>query len=379
MPLVRRIIPVGGLRAGLNTSGAPIPERRIVVEGALVDAIALAVDTVTARYVGVTIETVPAGIPGTLQTEGKTTIEAGSALARNVEVGADAQGRAVALNANSAFAVGRTVTSCLNAGDIVEVELVRRRLAFHPGQISAALGGPLSAWLRVANATSDVNGISSVPDFLNTNPATQSVNARKPVIENSANGLPCMRFQTNDVLVWPITPQSSASLQAGWGMWVKPDSSTGGQRIIYAGPGTNGASGFKLSFQMSVSQWKGEASADGATTTFNLSGSTAPAANWRFLTLEYDGTAPTDAEKLVISFQGVRLTGALSGAAILGALFPATGNLLIGNGNDGVATLVFNGRLGPNLYAWDRKQAGATLGLLTTETLTALMNYQAPT
>lgn len=153
MPLVRRIIPVGGLRAGLNTSGAPIPERRIVVEGALVDAIALAVDTVTARYVGVTIETVPDGIPGTVQTDGKTTIEAGTALARNVEVGADAQGRAVALPAaQSAFAIGRTVTSCLNAGDLVEVEITKRQVVLLPRFVAittlagAASGNVSRSW-----------------------------------------------------------------------------------------------------------------------------------------------------------------------------------------------------------------------------------------
>lgn len=244
-------------------------------------------------------------------------------------------------------------------------------VAFLPSQLSTVL-----AWLSVAGATSDVNGISSVPDLLNSNPATQSVTARKPVIELSSNGAPCMRFATNDVLVWPITPQSAASSQAGWGLWVKLLSATGGQKLVYVGTGTNAASAFKLSLQTSSSQWRGDASDDGVTVKNVFAGTTSPAGVWHFLTLEYDEHAATDAERMTITADGVVLTSAST--PTLGALFPATGNVLIGNAADGVGSLILNAAIGPHLYAFGPKMSGASLGLLSTTARLQLMNYLPP-
>ncbi len=244
---------------------------------------------------------------------------------------------------------------------------------FSPSSLSA-----VSAWLRVAQATSGVNGISSVPDVLNSNPAVQSVDARKPVIENSANGLPCMRLATNDVLVWPITAQSSATSQAGWGLWVKPDGVASTQRIFRISTGTNGANGQKLNPSLVTNTITLTASPDGAATKTNTSPGSMTAA-WHFLTLEYDSTGATDAQKLTISLDGAVLSPTISGAATLGTLFAATGNIMIGNGQDGAASSPLNGLIGPNIYAFGSKMAGATTGLLTTAARTALMNFEAPT
>lgn len=244
-----------------------------------------------------------------------------------------------------------------------------------PSAVSA-----VSAWLRVANATSDVNGISSVPDALNTNPAVQSVDARKPVIENSANGLPCMRFVTNDVLRWPITAQSSATNYAGWGFWFKPDNTSLSKRLVIVSPGTNGASATKLLLTATnTARMQPIASADGiGTKSFNSTSSYTTA--WQFVTIEYDRDGATDAARLISTVNGVQFTGSFSGAGDISAgLVAATGNILIGNGNDGTASNPYNGLLGPNLYAFASRMPGATLGLLTTAARAFLMNYEAPT
>lgn len=244
-----------------------------------------------------------------------------------------------------------------------------------PSAVSA-----VSAWLRVVNATSDVNGISSVPDALNTNPAAQSVDARKPVIEQSANALPCMRFVTNDVLVWPITAQSSGTNYAGYGLWFKPDSANVIQRLVAISSGTNGANGLKLVVSpTTTNRIQVVASPDGVGSKVNTPLSAYTTA-WQFLTFEYDKDAATDAARLVVTVNGVALTAAITGAADMSVgLFAATGNILIGNLNDGVASGAFQGLLGPNLYAFASKMPGATLGLLTTAARAFLMNYEAPT
>jgi hypothetical protein len=252
----------------------------------------------------------------------------------------------------------------------------RSGVSFSPSDVSA-----VSAWLRVANATSDGDGISSVPDVLNTNPAVQSVNDRKPVIENSANGLPCMRFATNDVLAWPITAQSSAINQAGWGLWVKADGVAATQRLLAVSIGTNGASGNKLILTVTSSGGMSQfGSGDGATNrNYSTAGGTLTTA-WHFVTVEYDKDGATDADRLIATIDGVSQTGTVAGTGNISAgLFAATGNILIGNLNDGVASSPYNGLLGPNIYSFAAKMPGAEFGLLTSAARAALMAFEAPT
>jgi hypothetical protein len=250
--------------------------------------------------------------------------------------------------------------------------------AFVPSGVSA-----VSAWLRVASATSDVNGISSVPDAMNTNPAVQSVDARKPVVENSANGLPCMRFATNDVLRWPITAQSSASDYAGWGLWVKTDSTATTQRLMRISTGTGGGSALKLAVNAPFSG--GTLTGSGATAaapggvTRSVAGGTLVALAWAFWTIEWDKDGASDSARLTLTKDGV-LVGTLATNVATGSLVTATGNILIGNGGDDVtASSPYNGLIGPNIYAFGSKMAGAEFGLLTTAARTALRTYQQPT
>ena len=121
MPEPRRIVPDGGVRPGLNLSGSTIAANRIVVQGAATDQIAQAA-AATAPYYGVTMNAIVNGITGDVQVKGKATIEAGAAVAKNVNVMSDASGRAI-LATSTNNVIGRTVVASTALGQILEVEL----------------------------------------------------------------------------------------------------------------------------------------------------------------------------------------------------------------------------------------------------------------
>lgn len=245
-----------------------------------------------------------------------------------------------------------------------------------PNKISA-----VSAWLRVASATSDSNGVSSLPDMLNANPAVQSVDARKPVIENSANGLPCMRFATNDALAWPLIAATNPTNKAGWGIWLKPDSASAAARVISISTGTNGATALKLRLSTNTTPDILLDAAVSGTNGRRGTSSTLITTGWQFLTLEYDSSGATEADKLVATLNGIARSlvfSNLGAGGTLGVLPVVTGNAIIGNGQDGAASNPFNGLIGPNIYAFGSKMNDATQGLLTAAARIALMNYEAP-
>jgi hypothetical protein len=121
MPEPRRIVPDGAVRPGLNLSGSTIAANRIVVQGAAIDQIAQAA-AATAPYEGVTMQAILNGVTGDVQKHGKATIEAGAAVAKNVNVMSDAVGRAI-LATSTNHVMGRTQTAATAAGQILEVDL----------------------------------------------------------------------------------------------------------------------------------------------------------------------------------------------------------------------------------------------------------------
>ncbi len=121
MPEPRRIVPDGGVRPGLNLSGSTIAANRIVVQSTLVDQVAQAA-AATAPYYGVTMNAIVNGVTGDIQTKGKATIEAGAAVAKNVNVMSDAVGRAI-LATSTNTVIGRTVIASTALGQVLEVEL----------------------------------------------------------------------------------------------------------------------------------------------------------------------------------------------------------------------------------------------------------------
>jgi hypothetical protein len=123
MPEPRRIVPDGGMRAGLNTDGATIPKYRIVRDHTLTDAVRLCT-AATQQPKGVSAEAILQNVTGDIQVAGKTILEAGAAVAKDDLVGSDSVGRAVHITTPGEFVVGRAVTATTNgAGDLIEVEM----------------------------------------------------------------------------------------------------------------------------------------------------------------------------------------------------------------------------------------------------------------
>lgn len=245
---------------------------------------------------------------------------------------------------------------------------------FDPSQISAIV-----AWLRVAQATASGGLISSVPDVINTNPAAQPSAGRQPVQFTSANGLACVTIAGDDCLVWPITAQSSAAALCGYGFWMRRGTLAATNRIIRVGPGTNGASGNRIGIQTSLTSLTGFVAITTNANTKNADVAVL-SAGWHFVTIEYNGAMATDATRLVITVDGVVQTLVFTGAATLGPdLAPATGNILLGNNNDGSGSQSLQGEFGPNIYAFGAAMPGATEGVLTASGRASLMAFEAPT
>lgn len=96
----------------------------------------------------------------------------------------------------------------------------RRPIDFDPRM----LGSTLKAWLDVSQSTADGNGVSLVPDRLGGPGATQSVNAQKPQLATSSNGLSKL-VMTDDALGMNVATYAAVLQDANWfGMagWIKP-------------------------------------------------------------------------------------------------------------------------------------------------------------
>lgn len=252
---------------------------------------------------------------------------------------------------------------------------------FVPSDLSIANGGPLAAWPRVSNATLVSGDVSILPDFLNSNPAVQTVAGRRPMLENSANGLPCMRFATNDVLSWPVIGSTANVSTWGFGTWVKLDALAGIQMLYSAVAATGGASANRLRFYQQTTGLTCEVYASGTVGRF---GHTAAilTTGWQFVTIEYDDAGATEALKLTITLGGTIQTltfGNQGAGAAIGSLVAITGNHLIGDSQDGVAQFPLNGLCGPNPFLFGAKMASAPRGLLTPQARLDFMSYQRPT
>lgn len=229
----------------------------------------------------------------------------------------------------------------------------------------------VSSWLRAALATSDVNGISSLPDVLNSNPAVQSTNANKPVFDTSANGLPLLKFAFN---TWFALPASTVNGLSQWavGLWVKEDITAG--QTYAALFSMNNTHTDKVDVG-AVNSYNGY-TAGFRTTTDTPSlyvgpGPTNGLQTWNFFTFEFN---LNNANRITCTCNGTIFTG---GGAAASLLLSSTGNLIIGG--TGWAQNRFVGWYGPNIYFRMTEQPGATQGVWTPAARAALMAFEAPT
>lgn len=249
--------------------------------------------------------------------------------------------------------------------------------------------GALSAWFSLTHPSATITGAgySSVPDRLDgSNPAVQSVDARRPVNQTAANGLPIMTWNSgNQNLTSPLTTSRNGATYWGCAAWVRMTSlAAATQTIVSILNATGNASADKTIAYVSTNEFRINVY------TSNVVGrrSETPAASavvstWQFLTFEFDSTGASEATRSAISINGVAQTldfSSIGAGTVPTSLVVPTGDLLIGAGaNGGVATLQFGGSMGPNVYLLGSKMAGAGVGLLTPAARVALMNYERPT
>lgn len=123
MPTARQIVPDGGVRAGLNTSGSTIPKHRIVRDHTLTDSVRICTDA-NQNPKGVSMQEILADVTGDIQVAGKCVLEAGAAVTKGDLVGSDTVGRAIAITDPGDFVVGKAVTATTTGvGDLIEVEM----------------------------------------------------------------------------------------------------------------------------------------------------------------------------------------------------------------------------------------------------------------
>lgn len=259
----------------------------------------------------------------------------------------------------------------------------RRRSDFDPATVSA-----VSAWLRVANATSSGGLISSLPDMLNSNPAVQATDANKPATGTSANSLPIMTSTAAKFMNWPVHASNNGTTQFGYGMWIKATSTTGSRGLADTSALSGGASANKFrSFgvtggnQFSVRVYNATSTAGRSAT---LASGFGTLNTWQFVTVELDlDSGGAEASRCVVTIDGVVQT--LNFADLLGtpgsmpaSMAAPTGSMiLLAIANNGTAGWV--GDIGPNIFFFGSAMAGRTEGLLTSAARTALRNFEAPT
>lgn len=236
--------------------------------------------------------------------------------------------------------------------------------------------GKVSAWLRFSQATVTGSGYSSVPDVLNSNPAVQGTDGRRPINGTAANGLPVATF-SDDLLEWPFA-NGSNNQTPRWGiaMWVRATSDGTPRRIWCAHTANGSASASRIEINHDTNGSRGIHADVYRTNTDGMraAGITNFTGAWAFLTVEYDGGQATNATKCLITLGGSALsctfTTLNTDVALPAALPQPTGNILIG-ARTTVPAFQFVGDIGPNIFILNAQ--------LTAAERTALMGFEAPT
>ena len=129
MPQPRAIVPdQGGIRPGLNSTGATIAKHRIVKKATVTTGVQAGVDSVTPAVdgddlpYGVTMAAILDGFAGDVQIHGRAIVEASGPITIGQKVTGAAGGKA-AVAAAGDFIIGETASPALSDTDLFEVDL----------------------------------------------------------------------------------------------------------------------------------------------------------------------------------------------------------------------------------------------------------------
>lgn len=246
----------------------------------------------------------------------------------------------------------------------------------------SATAGAVSSWFQLAHPLSVVtgSGFSNIHDVMNpASPLTQGTDARRPPRATSNNGLPIITTTTGFMTCPVIAARTNVTTWGFWG-WLKQSTTADNLHSFH----TTSASGTDVNrhflfFLTSGTALRFRVFATDATSRDNtISGLTA--AQWNFITVEFNGNRAADARSIITVNGTVPSQTYGTGTGV--TEIPATLRAVTGNGSMvglGSGGPFFVGSWGPNFGFFSSAMSGASVGLLTTAGRLALMNYQRPT
>lgn len=245
---------------------------------------------------------------------------------------------------------------------------------FSPAEVSA-----VTSWFRLAHANTTISGsgYNRIEDVLNpSSPATQTTDALRPPNATSGNGLPIVTVASSVLSIPVIAARDGTTAFGFWGWFRRTGGSAGSTRA--AGRALSGASADKFQSQSFPNlvdlQFDSLPGVDSIATVAGAS----VVNTWQFETYEFNGGGATDADRLVITKDGVVQTVVFTGSAFPATLPSITGTLTwLAQQLSGSNPFVGSG--GPNFGYFGSVMSGVTSGLLTPAARTALMNFEAPT
>lgn len=252
------------------------------------------------------------------------------------------------------------------------------RGGFNPASVSA-----VSSWFRLGHPDTVItgSGYSSVRDVLNpTSPATQGTDSLRPPNANSANGLPIVNVSAH-VLSIPIISARNGTTYFGFAGHFRRTSAGGNFPVRASCRAVSGASTDKWETQSASGDPDNLAfmslNGAGADSTSNINNASV-IDTWQFITYEFNGDGATDADKCVVTIDGVVQSLTFGGAAMPSAMVSVTGTIMY-LAQTSAASNPFGGQAGPNWYFFGSKMTGVTQGLLTPTARSALSSFERPT
>lgn len=229
----------------------------------------------------------------------------------------------------------------------------RRRLvnggsAFSPVSVSA-----ITAWLRNETLSGD---IESVPDQLNSNPATQAEPARQPTAVADGS----MTFDdVNNCFGWDLTDENNDRDEIGYVFSFKPLSDAVAETLLSIRSQTGGASANKLHILQNSGRLQMTIYMSASTGRIAQTPVASITTGVNFVKFYYSSAGATEADKVKVTINGVSQTlsfSNLGAGEALGTLPAVTGRMLIGAlADQAIASSPYGGTMARNLvYALGR-------------------------
>lgn len=236
----------------------------------------------------------------------------------------------------------------------------------------------ISAWLRLAQATTSGGKYTVIPDMLSSNAVSQPDTDRQPTVATSANGFPIITWTTaHDVLPWALSASNNATAAWGLGLWIKPTANIATrQRVLYAGfPGSANKVMLDIAAGHLECNWYRTAVDGRGQVSSAITGNV-----WQFVRLQFNGAGVADIDKMKIFVNEIELASSyadIGAGGVMNALnAPPNGSSFYTIGaredQDAPTTGLATGALvGPNIFVMNNP--------MTAPQGVNLMNLEKPT